>query len=69
MIWPYYSIKEYPIKSYLKFAENYPLLTLIRYISGLLFFERDIYHLIENALCALKADLQGKFCKLRDIFH
>ena len=33
------------------------------------FFERDIYHLIENALCALKADLQGKFRKLRDNFQ
>ena len=29
----------------------------------------DIYHLTENALCALKADLQGKFRKLRDIFN
>ena len=33
------------------------------------FFEMDIYHLIENALCALKDDLQGKFRKLRDNFQ
>ena len=38
-------------------------------ISGLLFFEIDIYHLIENALYAHKADLQGKFRKLRDNFQ
>ena len=33
------------------------------------FFERDIYHLTENYLCALKDDLQGKFRKLRDNFQ